>query len=675
MNVNPKVRSDHLCRCAYLYVRQSTMRQVIENTESSERQYGLRQRAIALGWPEERIVVIDGDQGQSAASAQDREGFQRLVAEVGMGRVGLVMGLEVSRLARNNSDWHRLLELCAITDTLILDEDGVYEPSQFNDRLLLGLKGAMSEAELHVLRARLRGGIENKARRGELKLPLPVGFVYDARDRVVLDPDTQVRESVSLLFRTFSRTGSATATVRHFAREELSFPRRLRSGPAKQELAWGAVTQGRVLAILRNPRYAGAFAFGKTRQRRGVEGRRLQKKLDRKDWCALIPNAHEGYIGWQQFEDHLEILRANARAAGIERRTPPREGPALLQGLILCGVCGAGMTVRYDSCAGRRSPRYLCQAQSRFAKAPCQSIPGAAIDAAVAALVLDAVTPVAIETSLAVQQEIQARIEQADRLRHRAVERASYEADLARNRFMRVDPDNRLVADALEADWNDKLRAALKARDDYERKRNADRVELDEDTRARVRALASDLPRLWSDPATAHRERKRIVRLIVEDATLIKGAAEVTVHVRFRGGATCTTTVPRALASWETWQTSPEVVALIDKLLDDHTNTEIAMILNERGLRSGGGESFHGARIKVLRRAYGLRSRDQRLKARGLLTLDELAAHLGCSANAVRERRRRGTLPVESHRVDDNGRRMFEPPTAPTDSTVERTAV
>ena len=290
--IHQKVTASHLRRDAYLYVRQSTVRQVFENTESTRRQYALRDRAVALGWPIERVIVIDSDQGQSGASSTDREGFQKLVGEVGVGRAGIVLGLEVSRLARNSSDWHRLLEICALTDTLILDEDGIYNPSDFNDRLLLGLKGTMSEAELHVLRARLRGGILNQARRGALKTPLPVGLMYDPADHVVLDPDRQVQQSIRHLFETFVRTGSATATVKHFRKQGLCFPRRPRYGPHKGELLWAPLRHWQVLQVLHNPRYAGAFAFGRTRTRQrpggGIEIESLQVDIDRHR-CLRLP--------------------------------------------------------------------------------------------------------------------------------------------------------------------------------------------------------------------------------------------------------------------------------------------------------------------------------------------------------------------------------------------------
>jgi len=291
---NSKVTASHLKREAYLYIRQSTMRQLIENTESTQRQYSLRQRALALGWTIEQVQVIDSDQGQSGASATDREGFQKLVAEVSLGRAGIVMGLEVSRLARNNADWHRLLEICALSNTLILDEDGLYNPNDFNDRLLLGLKGAMSEAELHLLRARLRGGMLNKARRGEYACPLPIGFVYDDQKQVQLDPDQQVRETITLLFATYRRTGSASATVKHFKKQRFPFPRRLHSGLQKGELAWGELTHSRTLELLHNPRYTGAYCFGRSQVIRNAGGGYSRSDRPRNQWHALIPDAHAG---------------------------------------------------------------------------------------------------------------------------------------------------------------------------------------------------------------------------------------------------------------------------------------------------------------------------------------------------------------------------------------------
>ena len=632
-----KVTADHLCRDAYLYVRQSTMRQVIENTESAMRQYDLRGRAVALGWPAERVIVIDVDQGLSGASAADREGFQRLVADVSLKKAGIVLGLECSRLARNNSDWHRLLELCALTDTLICDEDGLYDPGSINDRLLLGLKGAMSEAELHILRSRLRGGVLSKARRGELRTSLPVGLVYDPLGKVALDPDAAVQGAVRHLLECFERTGSARAVVKEFAAQGLSFPQRIRSGPRKGEIVWAPLHHDRVLMVLHNPRYAGAFAFGR-RQSQYLGGKVSVRHLPREQWTALIKDAHPGYISFAQFDANQALLLANAQAHGSERRAgPPREGPALLQGLVICARCGQRMTVRYHHRAGRTLPEYLCQneAINTAAKSRCQTIPGAGVDHALATLLLDTLTPVALEVALSVAAELDERAQEADKLRRTHVERARYEAELARRRYLAVDPDNRLVADALEADWNEKLRALTDAQDDYERARQNSNGRLSEQQREKVMALASDFPRLWNDPATPQRERKRIVRLLVEDVTLGRDQ-EITAHVRLKGGQTHTLTVALPPPVWQARQTDPDTFKLIDQLLDDHTDAETAELLNHAGRRTGTGQPFTALTIIRLRQDHQLPSHRDRLRARGLLTLAETAQRLGVSTSTIR---------------------------------------
>jgi len=493
-----KVTASHLDRDAYLYVRQSSLRQVHQNGESTERQYALRERALALGWPTERIHVIDCDLGKSGASTVGREGFQQLVAEVGLGRAGLVMGLEVSRLARNSSDWHRLLEICALTTTLILDEDGIYDPAHFNDRLLLGLKGTMSEAELHFLRARMRGGALNKARRGALKMRLPTGFLYDEQDRVILDPDQQVQTSLRCFFETFRRTGSARATVKTFRRQSLLFPCRIHRGPHKGELHWKELTHTRALTTLHNPRFAGAFFYGRTRTRRRPDGKYTVSAQPREDWFALIPDAHEGYITWDEFEANERRLRENANGYGYDRhKRPPREGPALLQGIVICGRCGRRMSVRYHVRRGKQVPDYTCTwDQVEQCKPVCQIVPGAAVDAAIAELLLASISTSNIEITLAVQAELLARAEEADRLRLQQVERVRYESELSRRRFMSVDPENRLVADSLEADWNEKLRALEEAQRTYEERRQLDGRLVDASLREELFALATDLPRL-----------------------------------------------------------------------------------------------------------------------------------------------------------------------------------
>lgn len=652
------VQARHLKRHAYLYIRQSSLRQVLEHTESTQRQYNLKQRAIALGWAHDQIVVVDNDQGLSGASAVDRAGFQTLVADVGLGRAGIVMGLEVSRLARNSTDWHRLLEICALTDTLILDEDGIYDPAHFNDRLLLGLKGTMSEAELHVLRARLLGGILNKARRGELQCRVPIGLVYDAAGRVVLDPDQHVQHTIRVLFETFRRTGSATGTVKSFRDHGLTFPRRLWHGARKGEVIWGPLDHPRTLWVLHNPRYAGAFVYGRTRQRHQD---RKYHKLPREEWMALVRDAHPSYISWDQFEQHQTMLRDNAAGYGPDRRrSPPREGPALLQGLVICGRCGLRMTVRYHQARGTLVPIYTCQREGiQHGHAICQQITGASIDEAIGVLVVEAVSPMALEVTLGIQHELQSRLDEADALRRKAVDRAQYDVDLARQRFMRVDPNNRLVADSLEADWNHKLRLLNEAQERYQQQHDADCVVLSDEQRARILTLANDVPRLWREAATPDRERKRLLRLIVDDVTLVKGK-ELVVHVRFRGGATRTLTLPRPAPAWALRQTSPEVVAEIDRLLAEYTDVAIARVLTERGFRSGMGKPVNPMMVARVRDHYHLRSRYDRLRERGLLTLAEVARALDISTATAKQWRLAGLL--TAHAYNDKNQYLYEGP-------------
>jgi len=651
-----------LQRLACLYIRQSTVQQVVTNIESTARQYALRERALALGWPAERIVVIDQDLGHSGASAADRAGFQRLVAEVGLGHVGLVLGLEVSRLARSSSDWHHLLELCALTGTLILDEDGLYDPATFNDRLLLGLKGTMSEAELYVIRARLQGGILNKARRAALKLHLPIGFCYDERDAIVLDPDRQVQDTIRFLFRTFPQVGSACATVRACRRAGVAFPRRLRSGPHQGELVWGELRHDDVLRLLHHPGYAGAYVFGRTRTWKTADGKTHITTLPRDEWQVTIRDAHAGYLTWAEYEANLAQLAANSRAYTPPRLRPPREGPALLQGLALCGRCGARMTVRYHQRAGQRIvPDYVCQREGvARGTPPCQRFLGRDVDAAVSALLLAAVTPEAVAATLAVHDEVRARAADATRLRQQAVERAQYEADLAQRRYLRTDPDNRLVAGVLEAEWNDKLRALEAARATAERQRQTDEAQLSAVERAALLTLPGDFAQLWRDSRTTDQDRKRLVRLIIEDVTLLK-IDRIVVQVRFTGGATRTLAVPLPPAFAEARLTPVTTLAAIDAFLDEATDREIATRLNAHGYCTFAGLPFRATHVRQLRYDHGLKDRYTRLREAGLLTADELAARQGVRPQTIWRWYRAGR--IRGAQYNDRGTCLFWPPT------------
>jgi len=546
-----------------------------------------------------------------------------------------------------------------LSDTLILDEDGLYDPADFNDRLVLGLKGTMSEAELHMLRARLQGGIRNKARRGELWLPLPVGLAYDTQGQVILDPDRQVQQTVRTFFEVYQRAGSALSVVRFFQKNGLCFPRRLRGGLNKGQLVWGPLTHTRALQVLRNPRYAGAYVFGRSRTRKLPNGREDYVPLRQEDWQVVLPDAHPGYLSWQQYQDNRKALRACAQAHGQDRRkSPPGQGPGLLQGLVVCGICGLRMTVRYHQRGNRQVVDYICQRDGIAHAHPiCQQIPGQGIDLAIGELLLEMVQPATLELAFAVQAELQERMEEVDRLRRQQVERARYEADLSRSRFMQVDPRHRLVADALEADWNAKLRALTEAQEQYEQQRQTDRKLLDPASRQKVLALTQDLPRLWRDPATSDQDRKRMVRLLIEDVTLTK-AQEIRVQIRFKGGATRALMMPVPPNAWQQRLTSPQVVAEINRLLDAGPDSYVAEQLNQRGCRSGTGQVFTAYLVARIGRRYHLPSRYDRLRAAGMLTLDEMAAQLSICPCTVKRWRRHGL--VVGHAYTDH-ECLYEP--------------
>jgi Recombinase zinc beta ribbon domain/Recombinase len=423
---------------------------------------------------------------------------------------------------------------------------------------------------------------------------------------------------------------------------------------------WTPLVHHRVLQVLHNPRYAGAFFHGRVHSRQDGNGRTLYKVLPVEEWHTLLPETHPGYITWEQYQNHLRRLRENSQAHGKDRRHGPAgEGPALLQGLVMCGICGQRMTVRYHTLSsGRLVPSYVCQRQGiEQAQRICQVVPGASLDQAVGTLLLQLMTPVTLEVALAVQQELQARWADADRLRRQQVQRARYEADLAHERFLHVDPKNRFVADALEADWNDKLRLLADAEEQYQKQSQADRATLDQQTKDKVLALASDFPRLWRDARTSDRDRKRMVRLLIEDATLSKTAC-LTVQVRCKGGTTHTLTLPLPLNGGKSWKTSPEVVALIDQLLDQHTDGQIAQILNDHGRRSGKGRKFTSPLVCKIRQAYRLKSRYTRLRAAGMLSVKQMARQLKICTKTVKVWRRCGLL--KAHAYNDKNQYLYE---------------
>ena len=606
-----KIQPDHLDRQVFIYVRQSTLAQVLGNTGSTARQYDLVQRALDLGWSQEHIVTIDQDQGRSGASATDRDGFQFLVAEVGLGRAGAVFSLEASRLARSCSDWYRLIEICALTNTLVVDEEGVYDPGQYNDRLLLGFKGTMSEAELHWLRSRLLGGKLEKARQGELRFRLPAGFVYDASHHVILDPDEQVQQAIRLVFDLFDELGSALAVVRHFDTHQLLFPTRFWGGIRDGELVWRSLRHARVLSMLHNPTYAGAYVYGRTRTRTQslpgeaprIKGRTRQVK--REDWPIVLPDAFPAYITWDQFLHNRQRLDDNRTFCPEERRGAPREGAALLQGIVLCGLCGRRMSVRY-----LRDGSILCytcnELHAQFGRKTCQSITGNGVDAAVAGTFLEAMQPAQLEISMAALEHLEARARQIDRQWQLRIERAQYDADLARRRFFAVDPDNRLVARNLERDWNEKLAQVEGLEREYMTlpKPTAHLASLEE--RQRILALAQDLPAVWHAPTTTHVERKQLLRFLIKDVTLTKRETTIHIGIRWQTEALTELDVPRPKPSPEIRRTDPAVVNRVRELALNHTDCQISEHLNHEKLTPGMGGVFSESKVQWIRYAYNI---------------------------------------------------------------------
>jgi DNA invertase Pin-like site-specific DNA recombinase len=642
---DPRVASHHLSRDAYLYIRQSTPRQVIENGESTRRQYALRERAIDLGWPAARVHVIDQDLGLSGAHSVARDGFQELVAAVGLRRVGIVLGLEVSRLARNSVDWQRLLQLCAYTDTLILDEEAIYDPAAFNDRLLLGLKGTMSEAELHLLRSRLRGGILNKARRGELMLRLPVGLAHLGDGRCVRDPDAGIQASIAAVFDAFAATGTIAGALRSLLASGVRFAQRTWGGDQAGTIIWCDYNRTRIANVLTNPAYAGAYVYGRRRCRQAPDGHIDRRKLGPEAWAVVIPDRFAGSISWSEFQAIQAQLRSRAQCFGRPTAFgPPREGPALLQGRVMCGKCGSPMYVRYGSRRGNHArPRYVCIDQADARRAACQSVPAIDVDAATARLILELMTPMAIEMTLAIQSELDRRIAGSEQHHQLRITRARYESDAARRRFMLVDPANRLVAAGLEAEWNARLSELAAAEEELARFRAETREQLGDDMRRRILALTRDLPRLWADPAVIDRERKEILAHLVEDVTILGERAEITAQVRLCGGACRSLTLTRSSIAPRK-RTPPDVIARIDQLLQLGDDAFVADRLNADGVRNWHNGLFTKCQIGTVRKGRGLRSHHARRGANGYAMAGDLAARYAVTRTTIRHWAQTGLL-------------------------------
>ncbi len=639
--MNSKITEQHQSKPAYIYLRQSTPAQVLHHQESTERQYALRQKALELGWSEATVRTLDRDLGISGAQTTGRTDFKTLVADVSMGQVGAVFALEVSRLARSNADWYRLLELCALTQTLVIDEDGCYDPADFNDGLLLGLKGTMAQAELHFLRARLLGGKLNKAQKGELRFPLPVGLCHDEDGHIVPDPDEEVRGAVSLVFRLFRETGSAFAVVQNFARRALRFPKRAYGGAWNGKLVWGRLTHTRVLCMLKNPSYAGVYVFGRYQYHQKISTTgEIQKKMravPMPDWRVQLRQHHDGYISWDEFLENgkrLEKNRTNGEATMLSG--PAREGLALLQGLLLCGNCGHAITVRYTGNGGIY-PTYLCNRQRRegLATKDCMSFHCDLLDAAVSEEVLKVLRPAELQLALAALQELETRDQGILRQWQMRLERAEYEAALAERRYQEVDPSNRLVANTLERRWNETLlhlQDLKKQAADFQRKEA--RVFTPEQ-KAKVLALARNFPRLWHAPSTQAKDRKRMLRLLIKDITVNKliEQRQLSVHLRWQGGA-CTdlfVQIPPSAAGRHRY-CSP-IVDRIRDLACSLLDAQIADRLNREGCTSAKGKSYTAKMIRWIRWRYQIPL--ARLKKPEEMTVQQVAKQFGVSDGVV----------------------------------------
>ena len=636
-----KVTSSHLERTAIAYIRQSSLMQVREHTESTARQYGLAELAARLGWAAGDIEVIDCDLGLSGRSATYREGFKQLVARVCMGEVGAVFGLEVSRLARSNADLARLLELARLTSTLVIDNDGVYDLADINDRMLLGLKSQMAEAELHWLTSRLNESKRAAARRGELRVPLPVGLVYDDENNVVIDPDEEVAAAISDVFAAFTATGSAYGVAGVFAGRR--FPRRAYGGVWAGQVRWGKLTHARAAGILRNPAYAGAYVYGRRRSRQVVHPdgsvHSSVTELPRDQWEVLIPGHHAGYITFEEYLANEAKLAANRTNAGAR---PPREGTALCQGIVFCGACGRSMQVRYQD----RYPRYECShSRADHVAAPlCGSVRADTVDQAVTAALLAAVEPAQVALALAAAEEVTARRQRSVRAAELAVERARYDAERAERAFLACEPENRLVARSLEARWETRLADLAEAEAALATQRSA-RPELPSPDQ--LAATVADLPALWSAPATSDKDRKRLLRTLLGDVTLTPSAenpSRLTAGLRWKSGATQQLLVTRRKNAIQLRATDPAAIELARRIGPGCDNNALATALNDAGHRTGTGQPFDGVAAANLRNYHHIPYPG--LLEDGELTPRQVAGRTGVSAGTIHYWINAGYLPA-----------------------------
>ncbi|MHC4458679.1 MAG: recombinase family protein [Planctomycetota bacterium] len=658
LTVENKIKPIHLKRNAIIYIRQSTLMQVRENIESTKQQYNLKERAISLGWDSTQVQLIDEDMGLSATSSDKRTGFQKLVAQVSLSQVGAIFGLEVSRLARSCSDWYRLLELCALGDTLIIDQDGIYNPNLYNDRLVLGLKGTLSEAEIHILKLRLWGGKLTKAKEGRLRFPLPVGFIWDDNGQIIFDPNERVVDSIRLLFNTFEQVGSAFKVVQYFTQNQLLFPKRDYRALSAGQLYWGALTHGRVLNILHNPMYAGAYAFGKSTQQASKKASKPNCgntiRLPMEEWEVLLKDHHPGYISWETYLENKAVLEANLTWKQ-NTPSPPREGVALLQGIAICGCCGRKFRVRYTGNGGYYLTYECGYARVNYGiSTSCPSFSGAYLDQAVSEIFLSALSEAKISISLQAFDKIEAQERLVDKQWQQRIQQAEYEAELAARRYYTVEPENRLVARTLEAEWNEKLKLQERVKQEYQAFKNEHPPRLTKEDREQIIQLANRLPVVFNSEGTSSRDKKRLLRILIQDVTLtkLKDLSKTQLTIHWKSGMTTTHFTDNPLPASEKRKTPQATIDLINQLSEQHSDHKIAEILNHRDILSANGQSFTVSKIKYLRYSRRITStckdlpslRDKGPRADGSYSTRQLAEILDVDPHTIFNWRKKGII-------------------------------
>ncbi len=662
-----KIKPSHLARAAYVYVRQSTDRQVQTNLQSQQRQYELADIARRFGWTRESVVTIDDDLGRSGSSAAGRTGFAQLVADVVLGKAGIIFGLEVSRLARNNRDWYQLLDICSMTGTLIADADGVYDPAHFNDRLLLGLKGTMSEAELHVLKGRMLAGLQHKASKGELRYHLVAGYQYDD-GRIVKSHDEQIVHMIELVFSRFFEIGSVNGLLKVLLEEGLELPRK---AAVDKAVRWVRPYYKAVHDTLTNPIYAGAYVYGKSKIRQIPDengGRKSrQTRRDMQDWEVLIRDHHPAYVAWDDFLRIRKMIESNQRVSTDQASRVAREGGALLQGLVRCGKCGRAMQVRYPGKIGKTYHNYVCSGAMRFGGSLCQAMGGRRIDEAVTHLFLGEMAPARLGLHLEAVRQIEARTDNVAKQLELELERAEYEAKRAERQFAAVEPENRLVARTVETRWNEALTHAVEVKERLAERRRQMARRLNGTEAEEIRGLAADLGAIWAAKTTTDKERKQLLRTVLDEVQIRKEERDVQLKILWKGGALIEKTVhlPRVPARTDA---THDLIALLRELAVRHTDEQIARILNRKGIKTPKGLSFNAHRAANLRLNHGIdcyrQTNDQQEEtytveqAAGILDVGTQTIYLWIKAGILKADQVTSSAPWVVYVTDDDKHRL-----------------